>query len=93
MWCSVCDSSKDMATIGATSPTVPAAIISRPNAVSSWPLSRKIGITAPRPVVHKASVTIMGACTAGTRWKTPTTAIPSATEMPQPPPPASADAL
>ena len=34
--------------------------------------------------MHKASVTIIGACTAGMKWKMPTTTNPSATEIPQP---------
>ena len=60
-----CDSSSDMATMGPTSPTVPAARNMRPKLLSSCPASRSTGSSVPSAVVHSASVSISGARASG----------------------------
>ena len=55
------DNAREAATIGPTSPTVPAASSIRPNGVPSCPPSRRIGNSVPSPVVANAMTTINGA--------------------------------
>ena len=58
-----CVSTTEMARIGPSSPTAPAATTKLPNGVSSSPASRRMGNSVPIAVVVRAIVIMMGART------------------------------